>query len=121
MWRTRSTGGIRWPTAGGQFCFPPDVHDQPIAYFCGNSLGLQPAGAGRAVDQELEDWSRLAVDAHFEGRTPWFSYHEALRDPSARLVGAAPVRGRRDERADHEPAPDAGLVLTVRREDGIGF
>jgi len=74
----------------GQFCFPADAQDRPVAYFCGNSLGLQPAGAGRAVEQELEDWSRLAVDAHFAGRTPWFSYHEALRDPSSRLVGAAP-------------------------------
>ena len=33
---------------------------------------------------------RLAVDAHLDGTTPWYSYHETLREPAARLVGAKP-------------------------------
>ena len=57
-------------------------------YFCGNSLGLQPRDVREHVLQELDDWAHLAVDAHFHGRTPWYSYHEAVRGPLARLVGA---------------------------------
>jgi kynureninase len=39
---------------------------------------------------ELEDWARLGVEGHFDARTPWYSYHEAVREPLARLVGASP-------------------------------
>jgi len=60
----------------------------PVLYFNGNSLGLMPKAAREFVADELNDWAALAVDAHFAGKTPWFSYHETLREPSARLVGA---------------------------------
>ncbi len=40
------------------------------------------------VEQELNDWANLAVVAHLEGGCPWYSYHETLREPAARLVGA---------------------------------
>ena len=60
----------------------------PVLYFNGNSLGLMPKAARELVAGELDDWAALAVDAHFAGKTPWFSYHETLREPSARLVGA---------------------------------
>jgi kynureninase len=56
----------------------------------GNSLGLMPRSARARVAQELEDWASLAVEAHFEGRTPWFSYHEIFRESGAALVGAQP-------------------------------
>jgi kynureninase len=80
------------PLAGyrERFCIPQRADGEPAAYFCGNSLGLQPRGVRAALEQELEDWSRLAVDAHFRGRTPWLSYHEVFRDSGARLVGAEP-------------------------------
>jgi kynureninase len=73
-----------------QFCLPTRPDGSPLIYFCGNSLGLMPRAAHDAVIQELEDWQRLAVDAHFEGRSPWYSYHEQFRDKAARLVGALP-------------------------------
>ena len=73
-----------------QFHLPCAADGSPLIYFCGNSLGLQPKRVKDAIEQELDDWARLGVDAHFEGRTPWYSYHEALRDAGARLVGAAP-------------------------------
>jgi kynureninase len=60
---------------------------EPVLYFNGNSLGLMPKAARELVADELHDWAALAVDAHFVGKTPWFSYHEVLREPSARLVG----------------------------------
>ncbi|HEV2212976.1 MAG TPA: kynureninase [Gammaproteobacteria bacterium] len=59
-------------------------------YFCGNSLGLQPVTTQRYIDEELEDWRRLAVKAHFDGHRPWMPYHEQFADSTARLVGAQP-------------------------------
>jgi kynureninase len=62
----------------------------PVAYLCGNSLGLMPRTAPAQVAQVLEDWATLAVDAHFEGDRPWFGYEEAAEALLAPLVGAAP-------------------------------
>jgi kynureninase len=59
-------------------------------YLTGNSLGLQPKATRDLVNQELEDWARLAVDAHLQGRNPWLPYHEQFRAPMARIVGALP-------------------------------
>jgi kynureninase len=49
-----------------------------------------PKATSAAVDRELEDWSTMAVEAHLRGRDPWLPYHESLRAPVARLVGALP-------------------------------
>jgi len=65
----------------------PERDGVPVLYFNGNSLGLMPKAARELVADELNDWAALAVDAHFAGKTPWFSYHEVLREPSARLIG----------------------------------
>ncbi|MBA3963161.1 MAG: kynureninase [Chthoniobacterales bacterium] len=73
-----------------RFHIPTGANGKPLIYFVGNSLGLMPKATRQAVDQELDDWSRLAVDAHFDAATPWYSYHETLREPAARLVGALP-------------------------------
>lgn len=74
----------------GRFHIPKQPGGDDAIYFCGNSLGLQPNSIAPAVEEELEDWARLAVDAHFEGRHPWYPYHEAFRDSGARLVGGLP-------------------------------
>ncbi len=72
-----------------EFLIPP--HDGGDArYFCGNSLGLQPRGVREAIQAELDDWARLAVEGHFKGRLPWMSYHEYVREPLAEVVGARP-------------------------------
>ena len=68
----------------------PRRDGEPVIYFAGNSLGLQPKSVQSAVVEDLEDWARLGVDGHFEGRTPWFSYHEIFRESGARLVGGVP-------------------------------
>lgn len=80
------------PLAGfrDRFHLPPGPDGSPAAYFCGNSLGLMPRAARGLVEQELQDWGRLAVDAHFRGKTPWYDYHETVREPLGRLVGAHP-------------------------------
>src|SRR3982074_1476946 len=73
-----------------KFHLPLGQDGKPLIYFAGNSLGLMPKTAREIVEQELEDWAKLGVDAHLEARTPWYSYHETLREPTARLVGAKP-------------------------------
>ena len=72
------------------FHLPLSQEGEPFIYFAGNSLGLMPKTARPIVEQELDDWARLGVDAHLDGKTPWYSYHETVREPMARLVGAQP-------------------------------
>src|SRR5437773_2243510 len=74
-----------------KFHLPLGENGQPLIYFAGNSLGLMPKSARRIVEQELDDWAQLGVDAHLEAETPWYTYHENLREPMARIVGAKPV------------------------------
>lgn len=73
-----------------RFHLPLGGDGKPVIYLAGNSLGLMPKAARQIVEQELDDWAKLAVDAHLDGATPWYSYHETLRQPTARLVGAQP-------------------------------
>jgi kynureninase len=62
------------------------LETRPAIYLAGNSLGLMPKSVREIVNEELDDWAALAVDAHFDARRPWYSYHEIFRDPGARLV-----------------------------------
>jgi kynureninase len=82
------------PTRRAQFHVPPCGAGQPgageMAYLAGNSLGLQPKALRGRLGAELDDWARLGVEGHLEARRPWLSYHELLREPAARLVGARP-------------------------------
>src|SRR5205814_7987102 len=74
-----------------KFHLPLGKDDRPLIYFAGNSLGLMPKSAKAIVEEELDNWAKLAVDAHHAAGTPWYTYHEALREPTARLIGAKPV------------------------------
>ena len=74
-----------------KFHLPLDKDGKPLIYFAGNSLGLMPKSSRRIVEEELDNWAKLAVDAHHAAGTPWYSYHEALREPISRLVGAKPI------------------------------
>ncbi len=73
-----------------RFHIPVGTDGKPWVYFVGNSLGLMPKATRAVVEQELDDWAKLGVDGHLEGTTPWYSYHETVREPAARLVGALP-------------------------------
>jgi kynureninase len=73
-----------------QFHLPCRTDGLPLIYFCGHSLGLQPRGVRAFVEQELDAWAKLGVDAHFQGDAPWYSYHDLFRETGARLVGAQP-------------------------------
>lgn len=72
-----------------RFLFPQ--HDgREVVYFTGNSLGLQPKTTQSYIQQELEDWARYGVEAHFLARHPWMPYHEFLTEKMAKIVGALP-------------------------------
>src|SRR5260370_10068680 len=73
-----------------KFHLPLGKDGKPLIYFAGNSLGLMPKAARKIVEQELDNWAELAVDAHHRAGTPWYSYHETLREPTARLIAAPP-------------------------------
>lgn len=74
-----------------KFYLPVGKNGEPLIYFAGNSLGLMPKSAQQIVEAELNNWATLAVDAHHAPEPPWYTYHEALREPTARLVGAKPL------------------------------
>src|SRR3954465_11431936 len=74
-----------------KFHLPLGKNGEPLIYFAGNSLGLMPRSTGNRVEKEWDDWASLGVDAHMDATTPWYSYHENLREPMARIVGAKPV------------------------------
>src|SRR6266576_968735 len=74
-----------------KFYLPLGKDGKPLIYFAGNSLGLMPKSARQIVEEELDNWARRGVDAHNATGTPWYSYHEALREPTARLVGSKPL------------------------------
>ncbi len=68
----------------------PQHGTEDAAYFCGNSLGLQPRSTRYLFMQELEDWAQWGVEGHFQARMPWFSYHKNFSEGLARIVGAQP-------------------------------
>lgn len=77
------------PSLRAQFHIPQhEGGDQ--AYFVGNSLGLQPRGVRAQVEDVLDKWSMEAVEGHFRGNSQWMLYHQLMREPLARIVGAQP-------------------------------
>jgi kynureninase len=73
-----------------EFHFPAGPGGGPVAYLCGNSLGLQPRGVVAEVARVLADWQRLAVLAHHGSGADWLTYQDTLAPSLGRLVGAAP-------------------------------
>lgn len=71
-----------------QFIFPKNSLGEEQIYLCGNSLGLQPKSAKKAIENELEDWGQWGVEGHFHSRKPWFHYHKFLTAYAAEIAGA---------------------------------
>ncbi|HJT98514.1 MAG TPA: hypothetical protein VJ696_09385, partial [Rhodanobacteraceae bacterium] len=73
-----------------EFLIPrhPDGSEQ--TYFCGNSLGLMPRATRAALEDVLDGWEKLGVEAHFRGEHPWMPYHQFVREDLAAVVGALP-------------------------------
>ncbi len=82
-----------FPGLRDEFHIPPATGGNypETAYMAGNSLGLQHRSIRSRLTNELDDWARLGVEGHLEAKRPWLPYHELLRAPAARLVGARPA------------------------------
>src|SRR6266540_2057923 len=93
-----------------QFYLPVGKDGKPLIYFGGNSLGLMPKSARQVVEEELDNWAKLGVDAHHAAGTPWYSYHESLRQPTAQLGGANFFTGQ---------LFDVKKIIAAAREHGI--
>jgi len=74
-----------------RFHIPKMADGSDCIYLSGHSLGLQPKSTRNYLEQELQEWARLGVEAHFQARHPWMPYHETLTEPIGRLVGALPI------------------------------
>lgn len=67
----------------------PGAAYEDIAYFAGNSLGLQPRATRAALDVELDRWADWGVEGQLMGPRPWKDYDDDLKAPAGRLVGAS--------------------------------
>ena len=67
--------------------FIPQHNGKDCIYFTGNSLGLEPKITPQYVQQELDDWARLGVDAHLQAKNPWLPYHEIFPKQLSKIVG----------------------------------
>lgn len=71
-----------------RFHFPQAEDGTEAIYFTGNSLGLMPKTARAYIEEELNDWEKLGVNAHMQAKNPWMNYHEFLTERMAAIVGA---------------------------------
>jgi kynureninase len=71
-----------------RFAMPRDARGAEVLYFAGHSLGLLPLAARALVNEELDDWGKLAVLGHEAARRPWIPYHENLTAGLKLLTGA---------------------------------
>ena len=69
----------------------PQFNGKDSIYFTGNSLGLQPKRVSEYIQQELDDWAKLGVEAHFHAKNPWLHYHELFPQRLSKIVGAEPA------------------------------
>ena len=73
-----------------RFALPCNERGEPLVYLSGHSLGLQPLAARALVNEELDEWARLAVLGHEHARRPWIPYHENLTAGLVAVSGAQP-------------------------------
>jgi kynureninase len=75
-----------------QFHFPTsDNPADPLIYFCGNSLGLQPKTTRSSLLAELDAWAHLGVEGHFKPENPWVEFDAPIAALMAEVVGARPA------------------------------
>lgn len=70
------------------FDLPRRDDGEALHYLCGHSLGLMPSAARSSVERELDRWSRLGAEGHFDSDRGWFAFHEHFARPLAGLLGA---------------------------------
>jgi len=73
-----------------RFLLPIGADGRPKVYLAGQSLGAQPVAARAEVEAELDAWARFGVDGWFDRERAWIDADDAIRESTARLVGARP-------------------------------
>jgi kynureninase len=73
-----------------RFLLPIEADGRPKVYLAGQSLGAQPVTARNEVEAELHAWARYGVDGWFDRERAWIDADDAIRESTARLVGARP-------------------------------
>jgi len=68
----------------------PSKDGKEKIYFLGNSLGLQPGTAKDEISKVLAQWADYGVEGFFEGENPWMDFHDKLKGPLSKIVGALP-------------------------------
>ena len=71
-----------------KFIFPKDAKGNPVLYFTGNSLGLQPVEASKIINNEINDWAKCAIEGFWKENNPWLTYHDYCAQGLAKIVGA---------------------------------
>src|SRR4051812_26834527 len=66
----------------------PQHNGKDAIYFCGNSLGLQPATAQKYINDQFANWKNLAIEGFFNGDDPWLCYHKKLTHTLSGIMGA---------------------------------
>lgn len=68
----------------------PTVEGRQQAYFLGNSLGLQPVGTRQQIEQILDQWSQLGVEAFFQADPPWMELPARTYPVLSQIIGCLP-------------------------------
>ncbi|KAF2202366.1 kynureninase [Delitschia confertaspora ATCC 74209] len=67
---------------------------EPSVYLCGNSLGLQPRRTRDYLNKYLDTWATKGVYGHHKalegGLPPWLHLDDAVKEQTAKIVGALP-------------------------------
>jgi kynureninase len=73
---------------------PQESDNVDAIYLCGNSLGMQPRRTREYVNRYLDTWASKGVFGHFTdyegGLPPWLHIDDAIKEKSAKIVGALP-------------------------------
>jgi len=109
--RSNSTPRIRCGVFATSFHLPLGKDGKLLIYLPAIRRADAKKRPRQIVDQELDDWARLGVDAHLDAKTPWYTYQEPLREPTARMVGANRSKDLH-EQPDGEFALDDGDLLS---------
>ncbi len=71
-----------------KFHFPKHKEKKAI-YLCGNSLGLLSKNVKKAIDVEIEDWKKLAINGYLHASNPWLYYQHNFKKSLSLMMGCS--------------------------------
>ncbi len=71
-----------------KFHFPKHKEKKAI-YLCGNSLGLLSKNVKEAIDIEIEDWKKRAINGYLHARNPWLYYQHNFKKSLSLMMGCS--------------------------------